>query len=101
MAKNTFSVAEIAVFAIMTLQKQVDDGYIDDEHLPPIDMKSATDVQIAEVEAKIQKTGKIPHENDILNMTRSFYKDDDDFTEYFRVLCERIGEDKSLTETFH
>jgi hypothetical protein len=101
MAKNTFTREEIVIFALTLLNKQHEDGLIDEEHLPPIDMDSASEERIKEVEAKIAKTGRIPHQNDILNVTRSFYTDDDSFTLYFTTLCARAEEDPELGATVH
>jgi hypothetical protein len=101
MSKDAFTKQEIVVFAIMTLKKQLAEGYIDEEHMPSDVLDAATDADILELEAKIKQTGQIPHQNDILNCTRSFYPDDDAFTAYFAVLLERLNKDDELTSTLH
>ena len=97
---DLFSQEDIVIFAILTLYKQWQDGLIDEEHLPEgVDVEDiATSNEALALETRCGELGLIPHQNDILNATASFYDDEADFAKMFEVLCERAVNDPEMKQ---
>ena len=95
MAKVSWTSQELVIFSLDVINKQIEEGYITKKFLPQIDT-SIDPIRLKELMKKIETTGQIPHQDQVMNMTRSFFEKDEDFTEYFQELISNLDKDKSL-----
>jgi len=95
MAKVSWTSQELVIFSLDVINKQIEEGYITKKFLPQIDT-SIDPIRLKELMEKIETTGQIPHQDQLMNMTRSFFETDEDFTEYFQELISNLDKDKSL-----
>jgi len=102
MARVQFTTRELVVFALDLMEKQLAEGLIDEEHMPPLRLKDADcEVELKELTHKIGKTATIPHPDDIMNATSSFYNDQEKFAEMVSILMERAAATAEVKSTMH
>lgn len=98
MDKVIFSKEEIILFALMTLDRQIKDELIDEDHLPIARLSDHTQQEIDTLKAKIKTTNTIPHPIDVAMLTEALYEDRDDFVAMFETMVKRATKDGTLPE---
>ena len=94
-----YTAEEVILFAWLTLQKQLESGLIDPEHMPPGELTEHGQALAEALEVRALDAKIIPHPVDIHRATQSLYDNIQDFHDMINVTIERSKEQGILPES--